>query len=154
MTFANAGKERSKYSDIAKSTRGIVFFGTPHRGVDAANWAGLVSDILQTVGAQPQSKLLNALQRHSTELWKISTDFRPLASQYAITSFYESNAHPALRRLVVGKMSAVMGLPHEHDVMMNGTHSTMCKFGRGDRRFDRAWKAIRRTAKGVPLVNG
>lgn len=147
MIFAS--KDPEKYSDIAESTRGIVFFGTPHRGSDVADWTAVVSDVLQAAMARPQSRLLHALQSHSPELWKVSMDFRPLAPKYAITSFYESNEHPVLRKLVVGKMSAVMGLPHEDDIMMHGTHSSICKFAKGDRRFARAWKAIRRTAKGV-----
>ncbi|KAL8354938.1 hypothetical protein RB601_000633 [Gaeumannomyces tritici] len=146
LALADDGKA---YSDVAESTKGIVFFGTPHRGSNVANFMGTVSDIVQAVTARPESKLLHALESNSTDLYKVSTDFRPLASRYAITSFYESNEHPVLRKMVVGKMSAVMGLPNEEDVMMNGDHSTICKFGKGDRRFNSAWRAIKRMEKGV-----
>jgi hypothetical protein len=51
---------------------------------------------------------------------------------------------------VVNKASAVMGLANEEPMMLGGNHSTMCKFGVGDRRFDPVWRAIRRAAKRRP----
>jgi hypothetical protein len=41
-----------------------------------------------------------------------------------------------------------MELPHEEAVMMGGNHSSMCKFGLEDKRFEAVWKGIRRAAKG------
>ena len=53
-----------------------------------------------------------------------------------------------MAKQVVEKMSAVMDLANEDSAMMGGTHVTMCKFGRGDPRFDDVWRSIRRAAKG------
>jgi hypothetical protein len=47
----------------------------------------------------------------------------------------------------VDKSSAVMGLANEEPMMLGGNHSTMCKFGVGDRRFEPVWRAIRRAAR-------
>ncbi|KAH6636029.1 Alpha/Beta hydrolase protein [Chaetomium tenue] len=135
------------FTDIATHTHGIVFFGTPHRGADAAGWASTLSGILATATHKPPSKFLEALKTDSVELRKISEDFRPLCGGVNIVSFYEEHAHRGLGRVVVDKSSAIMGLPNEDPMMLGGNHSTMCKFGVGDRRFDPVWRAIRRAAK-------
>ncbi|KEZ46772.1 hypothetical protein SAPIO_CDS0062 [Scedosporium apiospermum] len=89
-----------RFSDIAKSTRGIVFFGTPHRGADGAKWLGLLTGIVSTALNQPQSKFIKLLETHSAELLKVSEDFRPLATKYAIVSFYEEHVDRILGKLV------------------------------------------------------
>ncbi|KAK3295430.1 Alpha/Beta hydrolase protein [Chaetomium fimeti] len=135
------------FTDIYAHTNGIVFFGTPHRGADAASWAATLSGILSAASRKPPSKFLEALKNDSVELRKISEDFRPFGGRFNIVSFYEEHAHRLLGRVVVDKSSAIMGLPNEDPMMLGGNHSTMCKFGVGDRRFDPVWRAIRRAAK-------
>lgn len=77
-----------------------MFFGTPHRGADAASWAANVSDIVSAVSHKPSSKFLAALQTESADLCKISEDFRPLAGKFNIVSFYEEHAHRLLGKVV------------------------------------------------------
>lgn len=43
---------------------------------------------------------------------------------------------------VVDKMSSVMGMAHEETVMLGGDHSGMCKFWRGDPRFETVWRRV------------
>jgi hypothetical protein len=86
--------------DITAHTTGILFFGTPHRGADAARYLVTLSDILSLVSHKPQSKFLAALQSESVELLKISEDFRPLAGRFNIVSFYEEHAHRLLGKVV------------------------------------------------------
>ncbi|KAK3383209.1 Alpha/Beta hydrolase protein [Lasiosphaeria ovina] len=124
---------------ILNSTKGIIFFGTPHRGSKSTNWAAVVSKIASTTLLGQDSQLLKLLELHSPDLLKISQDFRGLASEYAITSFYEQNAHRMARTLIVDKMSAIVGLVHEDVLMLGGDHSSMCKFAKGDPRFDTVW---------------
>ncbi|KAK0706162.1 Alpha/Beta hydrolase protein, partial [Lasiosphaeria miniovina] len=146
LTIAN---KKKAYKDIAESTKGIVFFGTPHKGADAATWARHISNIAQAIMHQPPANFLRTLERHSPDLHKISEDFRPYTPQYAITSFYEQHAMTGLGTVVVGKMSAVLHLPNEEATMMGGDHREMCKFGGNDPRFNQVWKAIRRSSRGV-----
>jgi hypothetical protein len=93
-------KDDPSFTDIYNHTNGIVFFGTPHRGAEAANWAATLSNIRAAVSRRPPSKFLAALQTESVELLKISEDFRPLGGKFNIVSFYEEHAHPLLGKVV------------------------------------------------------
>ncbi|KAK3937942.1 hypothetical protein QBC46DRAFT_391280 [Diplogelasinospora grovesii] len=109
----------------------------------------LVAAITSAVCRPPRSEFTRTLQTHSDDLLKISEDFRPLASRYAIVSFYEEHAYGGLGTVIVDRSSAVMGLAHEEAMMLAGTHSSMCKYGSlGDRGFEAVWKGIRRASKG------
>lgn len=137
------------FSDISTSTRGIVFFGTPHRGSDLAKWLGMLTAITSTATRTPNPAFVQTLQANSGELLKVSQDFQSLAKEYAIVSFYEEHVDRVLGRLVVDKLSAVMGLPHEEVMPLGGDHRAMCRFvGKGDPRFNPVWRAIRRASKG------
>ncbi|KAK4223461.1 Alpha/Beta hydrolase protein [Podospora fimiseda] len=142
--------KQSPYSDISTSTKGLIFFGTPHRGADGARWLTLVTNITSSLSPQIKaSPFVKALQTHSEELFKITQDFRLLTDNYAIISFYEQDVHPILGDVIVEKLSAVMGLRHEEALMLGGDHSGMCKFmGMTDPRFNTVWRAIRRASKG------
>ncbi|KAK3689030.1 Alpha/Beta hydrolase protein, partial [Podospora appendiculata] len=142
-----ANNESSSFADIAENITGLVFFGTPHRGADAATWASLVAGITTTAfGRSPKSVFLRTLKPNSRDLMDISEDFRPLSTKYANVSFVESDVLSGLRRVVVERYSAVMELAHEEAVIISGNHSTMCKFARDDPRFDTVWKAIKRVS--------
>jgi len=41
-----------------------------------------------------------------------------------------------------------MGVVHEDILMLNGNHQTMCRFAKGDPRFDTAWWYIKKAANG------
>ncbi|KAK0703654.1 hypothetical protein B0T26DRAFT_657939 [Lasiosphaeria miniovina] len=127
---------------------GQVFFGTPHRGADAARWGHTIADIVSTATHRPPATFLKTLETNSAQLLQISEDFRPSVDRYAIASFYEQHAHPALGTVVVDKSSALLWLPNEEANMMSGDHSAMCKFAKGDRRFDRVWRTIKRVSRG------
>jgi len=150
LQVANADDKSSGIRQIAGATKGLVFFGTPHRGADPAKLLGPIVKAVATVPRKPSSKFVAMLKTHSEGLLKVSQDFRPFAPQYALVSFYEQHVHPASKTLVVDKMSAVMGFPHEDKLMLGGTHSSMCKFTRGDPRFNTVWRSIRRAAAGPP----
>ncbi|KAK3314381.1 Alpha/Beta hydrolase protein [Apodospora peruviana] len=147
-----ANNERNSFGDIADSTRGIVFFGTPHRGADAATWASLVSSITAAAfGNGPKSFLLKALKPNSRDLMDLSEDFRPLSMKYAIASFVEQDVYSGLGRVVVEKHSAVMELPHEEVLVIGGNHSSICKFDMDDPRFEAVWRRIKRVSQGPQI---
>ncbi|KAK0716522.1 Alpha/Beta hydrolase protein [Apiosordaria backusii] len=137
------------FRDIADATRGIVFFGTPHRGSDAAKTLDPVHKI--TAVGWTRMRFLSLLTPHSHELRDISDDFRHVAQRYALVTFYEQHIHPGLRDLIVDKASSVMGIAHEDIMMLGGNHSSMCKFFQDDPRFDTVWMAIESAAKGLAV---
>lgn len=47
------------------------------------------------------------LETHSAELLKVSEDFRPLATKYALVSFYEENVERAIGTLVGFLISSI-----------------------------------------------
>ncbi|KAK4228035.1 hypothetical protein QBC38DRAFT_454589 [Podospora fimiseda] len=146
--------QNTKFRDISTSTKGIIFFGTPHRGSDKAAWLKLLTEVSSTVSNRPDPTFVKDLQTNSETLLKISQDFQPLVKDYAIVSFYEEHEHRMLGTVVVDKLSAVMGLPHEEAMMLTGDHSGMCKLtGMNDPRFDPIWRAIRRASRGRMYTN-
>lgn len=138
----------ARFSDIARCTKGILFFGTPHRGATAAKWLSLVSGIAATAFDEPRSAFVDALKPNSQDLMDISEDFRSIATRYALVSFVEQDVLDGIGSVIVEKHSAVMELAHEEVMMLSGNHSTLCKFETADKRFEVVWRRIRRAAKG------
>ncbi|KAK4161623.1 protein SERAC1 [Cladorrhinum sp. PSN259] len=133
------------WHDIGSATKGIVFFGTPHRGSDLATAFASVQKIA-SVG-WTVSRFLQLLEAHSDDLREVSDEFRHVASKYALISFYEQHIHPGVRDLIVDKHSSRMGIPHEQTMMIGGDHTGMCRFAQEDPRFDTVWMAIQAATK-------
>lgn len=99
MTIAD--NERLELGSIIDNTKGIVFFGTPHRGMDVA---GLVSKAtaLSVMALRPAytNRVLDDLRPNSYYLMNLAEDFRPIASRYAITTFVEDNITKSVGRVV------------------------------------------------------
>ena len=73
-------------ASLYRATYGILFFGTPHRGL-------LVEDIRQRVegqGANPRSALLDEVMKNSELLEYQLVDFKNLIRDRKIVSFYET----------------------------------------------------------------
>ncbi|KAL2266766.1 hypothetical protein VTJ83DRAFT_6118 [Remersonia thermophila] len=140
------------FNDILSSTRGIVFFGTPHRGTDAAVWGETLARIkFAAFGARDLSDLFRALRPDGTDLMNVSEDFRPMVTRFAISSFFEEYPIGKMKKVIVDKKSAVLEATHESYCAMPGDHSSIIKFSPGpedEDRFTLAWRAIERVAKG------
>ena len=119
---------------IYVSTYGILFFGTPHSGIDRAA-ASLCPDHRH----ETPIRFISNLQKGSEMLQEVADQFSPLVKQFSIYYFWEQL--PTTRRssksLIVGQESAV---PPWHDAERFGiaaTHSGMVKFSsRKDPGFD------------------
>lgn len=79
----------AQYSRIKDSTKGIVFFGTPHRGSDKATYGSILANVATTMMRKPSSKLINALKTNSDDLEELTARFRFQAPDYQILTFYE-----------------------------------------------------------------
>ncbi|KAI1113824.1 Alpha/Beta hydrolase protein [Nemania sp. NC0429] len=149
QSLALARQSQFDYPAMTENTKGIVFFGTPHGGADAAHFALTAVKIAGAVLPLSARRHLELLKRNSEGLFKISDAFRHLASRYVIVSFYEEHAYNRLwGKVIVDKYSAIMGLKHEDFMMLSGTHTSMCRFSREDDQFDLVWRRIQRASEG------
>ncbi|KAH7204891.1 ankyrin repeat-containing domain protein [Fusarium redolens] len=132
------------YSSISRSTTGIVFMGTPHRGSSVADWGSILAGIARIMFLKPKRQLLDDLRSNSRTLSDISEDFLKIVSRYSIKSFYEENKMKNLV-MVVSKDSATMKITQEEAIPIEGEHKEICKFyGADDARFTAVCNAIRR----------
>lgn len=127
-----ARNESSVYGDIADYTKGIVFFGTPHRGADAAKWADSIAAIISSASFRRWFRLplLRVLKPNSKDLIDISEDFRSIVSNYAIVSFIEDEIFPGSGRVVSSIMLIIpQEWPIDQITLYPGRWKTLCCYG-------------------------
>ena len=80
----------TEYECINKSTFGVVFFATPHRGGNKAGLADFAADVCSSILGNPRNSLLDQLKRNSV-LNDIGLDqFSHQTSDYRIISYFET----------------------------------------------------------------
>ncbi|CEI70924.1 unnamed protein product [Fusarium venenatum] len=149
LIIAHNGSE--VYIPILKSTTGIVFLGTPHRGSDLVPWGILLSNLVRvtSIGRNIRKELLHTLSKDSNTLMEISKQFLQRATSLRIMSFVEQQVESPLTTLVVPEYSAVMGLPNETVLPMNAHHRGLTRFLRKtDQNYILVEAAIREVAYG------
>ncbi|PWW73473.1 hypothetical protein C7212DRAFT_220039, partial [Tuber magnatum] len=137
--------EQPMYQEILKSTLGIVFMGTPHRGSTIADWTKMFASIVDSVlvGTRMRSDLLKDLQTNSRALQEITSSFKYRTSGLQFVSFYEQEIAPPLKKLVVDKDSAILDLPNERPVPVNANHREICRFSHAkSEKYRPVWVAI------------
>jgi protein SERAC1 len=87
---------------IVKSTRGIVFLGTPHCGADLAKWGEVIAKIIGHI-KQTNPNIIGVLNRDSEVLARIQNSFHSMIkarigdrSQIYITCFYKELPLPVV----------------------------------------------------------
>lgn len=154
--------------DMSRQCPAIVFFGTPHRGSDAASWGLMLSKIAQAAMFDTNSAILNDLHPSSgsSKLEDIERDFNPFLKRMKIYTFQESvavtgfgplsNRVRSLTRLeeivanilqvVLGQSSAYNNREFEHLDTIHANHMNMCRFQGADddgyQKFDWALTSI------------
>lgn len=94
-----------RYQTLKDHTLGIVFFGTPHRGSEKANYGKTLANVATGVMHKPRSKLLNALQSNSDTLMRLTSDFKFEAPNMEIMTFYETKPTSIFSGLVSKRAS-------------------------------------------------
>ncbi|KAF4637162.1 hypothetical protein G7Y89_g907 [Cudoniella acicularis] len=122
--------------DVAASTAGIMFMGTPHQGSHLARWGSalgkLVPDNIRTVN----QRALSVLKRDSEVCRNLENAFQEQAKNgrfrhVRLFSFYETIALGGLGGMIVEEASAV--LKGDGKCPIHGTHMSMVRFaGRED----------------------
>jgi protein SERAC1 len=74
---------------VKKSTRGIVFLGTPHRGANLASYGEMLVTITKAVGLGSDKALIHSLRDRSPELFKMATYFSDIYEAFELFCFYE-----------------------------------------------------------------
>ncbi|KAI1660262.1 hypothetical protein F4813DRAFT_401203 [Daldinia decipiens] len=122
--------ERNHYTKLLDYVQGVAFFGTPHQGSEAANWAKILASILNAVSfnSNMNSILLESLQAQSEVLFEISESFVDRCEGLKIVSFYETHKLPGTSIVVVPKNSALLLRSNEVPVPLNGDHRSLCRF--------------------------
>ncbi|KAF7591487.1 hypothetical protein BBP40_001533 [Aspergillus hancockii] len=119
-----------KFQEAIKSTRGLVFFATPHRGAtgDAVGVGFICADIVRAIQREGRNPLPELLQRDSALADTLSRLFEAKLDQFNIISVYETRSMKPYG-IIVGKTSAVLDLPQgETKIDIDRDHSTICKF--------------------------
>ncbi|MCJ1479377.1 hypothetical protein MMC13_008062 [Lambiella insularis] len=106
------------------STYGILFFGTPHNGMEKAGWSLLYA----------RSEVPISMKQSSEALTNITDQFTPLTKQFHIYFFWEmletcSGLH---KGFVVAENSAAPILDDTERSGIYSTHSQLCKFDNVD----------------------
>ncbi|KAI1409381.1 Alpha/Beta hydrolase protein [Hypoxylon sp. FL1857] len=89
----NVAKENDKYTSIANHTKGVMFFGTPHRGSGLASWANILGNVLKaaSLGTSTNVQLARDLEPESKLLERISESFISNCGKIQIVSCYETS---------------------------------------------------------------
>ena len=140
-----------RYEAIMKNTIGIIFFGTPHRGADIADYGSILANIASSVTNRPTSQLLTNLRANSDALSQLTSNFKHQMPRLKIVSFYETKPIKHLSSLVsvhrdmidyfdsvliplqvVAKSSALLEVAMEDQIPCDRNHNDLCKFEKRD----------------------
>ncbi|KIW84514.1 hypothetical protein Z517_03764 [Fonsecaea pedrosoi CBS 271.37] len=120
-----SSRETEHLRSIYLSTHAILFFGTPHQGLDE-------SFLQYFQRTSPRSNLffLNSLRKDSSFLADLADQFAPLRKRFRIYHFYEQN--PSVvgdkETFIVSENSAAPGWDDACRCGISATHSRMVKF--------------------------
>ncbi|KAI1799284.1 hypothetical protein F4811DRAFT_557984 [Daldinia bambusicola] len=107
--------ERSFYKEILSYVRVVAFFGTPHQGSEAANWAKNLANMVNVMSfnSAMNTTLAENLQEQSDVLFKISGSFVDWCEEL---------------KIVVLRKSALLLRSNETPVPLNADHRSLCRF--------------------------
>ncbi|KAI0845108.1 hypothetical protein F5Y00DRAFT_273263 [Daldinia vernicosa] len=89
--------ERDHYKELLSHVRGVAFFGTPHQGSSAADWAVHLFNVLKAAffNLNINTAPLKDLKNQSERLFQISLSFVDRCNDLKIVSFYETQLSQA-----------------------------------------------------------
>ncbi|KAE8440424.1 hypothetical protein EG329_008005 [Mollisiaceae sp. DMI_Dod_QoI] len=125
------------YKSIKESTKGLMFFGTPHGGGNDThvNFGKLCSSIVRAATLAPSKDILDAVSRGSQFSDVLNENWRYQARLYETVSFYEGKGNIVSRQDAV---SGVWGTQHKLDA----THRDLCRFDLGDKDDQRNFRLV------------
>ena len=75
---------------IYKSTKGLLFLGTPHRGSEQTGFADIIAKVASVALRQPNKKLIEILRQDSDVLEGQRSSFSAISKDLPIACIYET----------------------------------------------------------------
>lgn len=117
---------------LYKTTHGVIFLGTPHRGSTWAPWGALMGNIAKLALQSPNTALLRALEVDSMALQMIADEFSTMIREaIMVYSFCEEKPMTGLYGLhdkIVDDFSSIIGDAAEGKEGIAANHPNMCKY--------------------------
>ena len=79
-----------RYGIIRSSTKGLVFFATPHGGGKGAGLATPIANAFSLLTGQPRNDLLKMLRKDSLFTKELTENFNPQKDDYEVRTFFET----------------------------------------------------------------
>lgn len=88
LVYSNCAPRNPELHDIVASTKGVLYFGTPHLGSD---WSSLHRIILNIgrVFTTTNTRIVQHLVRESDHLMKLQAQYNHISGIFKTVSFYE-----------------------------------------------------------------
>lgn len=121
------------FKSITENTKGVLFFGTPHRVTSKASWnftTVKLLDVFTNGKIEINKNLLHELEISSAQVQSAQTDFLHLLSPLKIFSFYEEVATKSVG-IVVERFSTTLLVPNETVISLHATHGDLCRYSGG-----------------------
>ena len=119
----------SRFKSLVSAIKGVIFFGTPHRGAGIATWSSIFGRIANVaLLGSIRTDLLKDLQPRSEMLVRVASDFVEVGASLIIFSIYERKFISPFKSLVVDKESAILNIPNETAIPIEADHQSMCRF--------------------------
>lgn len=87
--------QHHQYGALWDATRGVMFFATPHHGMDFRSWRDFASAVLRLQapfpGVLPTEKMLKDISLNTDNMVQITEDFKPLHRELAFVNILERN---------------------------------------------------------------
>ena len=149
-----SGMKTEHLRSIFVSTYGILFLGTPHKGLNASNWRSRLEAICQA--ALPKAsiddnlQLINTLKSNNETLQNIERQFIQLSRSLRIFFFHEgkpTDLGGGRWEFIVDEESASPNIQDVERAVIQKDHMQICKFeDSGDPGFHLVTEAIQRYA--------
>ncbi|KAI1747448.1 hypothetical protein F4782DRAFT_521079 [Xylaria castorea] len=120
------GLHDANYQQAVKGVSAIIFLSTPHRGT---NLAKILNRVL-AASFKSTKYFISDLSKSSSAIEELNEEFRHVAPNLSIWSFYETLATSIgpWKMMVLGKDSSVLGYPAEISRPLQADHHDVCKF--------------------------
>jgi tetratricopeptide (TPR) repeat protein len=122
------------HGQLLVCTKGIAFFGTPHRGGHGARLGDSIVRVLHAITGNVRNDILEWLRTDSFLSNHLAENFARRARNMRVVSFMENLPISKHFGLVVPPSSSSLNWhePAETRVLMEATHTTICKFSSPD----------------------